>query len=220
MKRNDKPAGVKTTPDTPAPRTNETPRAAKRRGSADKGLWVSRTNPGQTPDTSSADLRPGSAPASASKPRRGTVASGNGGTARPPLHLVKGPPARQGAAQSEPPAPPAYLAGDSATAEDIDALWGDFLAMPALLTLDQVDQVERNGPAGLEAGRTRRAALLMLTKSGAELAALAGGRGSRESIEDVAACLEGYRENLAHLAELMELASARLRLALCEPAAA
>jgi hypothetical protein len=92
--------------------------------------------------------------------------------------------------------------------------------MPALLTLDQVDQVERNGPAGLEAGRTRRAALLMLTKSGAELAALAGGRGSRESIEDVAECLEAYRQNLAHLAELMELASARLRLALCEPAAA
>ena len=91
MKRDDKPAGVKTTPDTPAPRTNETPKAAERRGRTDKGLGVPRTNPGQTPDTSSADLRPGSAPASASKARRGTVASGSGGTARPPLHLVKGP---------------------------------------------------------------------------------------------------------------------------------
>ena len=122
MKRDDKPAGVKPTPDTPDTPDNQAPRSAKRREGADKGQGVPRTNPGQTPDTSSADLRPGSAPAFASKARRGTVASGNGGTARPPLHLVKGPPARQGAAQSEPPAPPTYPAGDSATAKDLYAL--------------------------------------------------------------------------------------------------
>ena len=166
MNRNDKPAGVKRNPGNPGTPDNLSPRSAERRGRTDKRLGVPRTNPGQTPDTSSADLRLGSAPASASKARRGTVASGNGGTARPPLHLVKGRPARQGAAQSEPPARPP--------------------TRPATHR-----RLKTSMPCGA-------------TKSG----------------EDVAACLEGYRENLAHLAELMELASARLRLALCEPAAA
>ena len=62
MRRDDKPAGVKPTPDTPDTPDNLAPRSAKRRGSADKGQGGPRTNPGQTPDTSSADFRQGSAP--------------------------------------------------------------------------------------------------------------------------------------------------------------
>lgn len=62
MKRDDKPAGVKPTPDTPDTPDNLAPRSAKRREGADKEQGVSRTNPGQTPDTSSADFRQDSAP--------------------------------------------------------------------------------------------------------------------------------------------------------------
>jgi hypothetical protein len=80
--------------------------------------------------------------------------------------------------------------------------------------------VERNGPAGQGPSRTRRAALALLTKSGAELAGLARDRQARRAVEDVAACLEDYRQSLAGLAELMDLAADRLSLALCEPVAA
>lgn len=85
-----------------------------------------------------------------------------------------------------------------------------FLATPAPLTLDQAGLVERNVPAELEAGRTRQAALLLLTKSGAELAAMANDRASRESVEDLAVRLDDYCHDLAHLLELMDLASLRL----------
>lgn len=59
------------------------------------------------------------------------MTSGNAGAARPPLHLVKDSLYRQVAARSESPAPPATPAEHSPTAENLDALWDDFLAMPA-----------------------------------------------------------------------------------------
>jgi hypothetical protein len=106
-----------------------------------------------------------------------------------------------------------------AHAKALDALWAEFLALPPHLTAEDVDAVERNGPAGLGPGRTRRAALALLTKSGAELAGLARDRQDRRAVEDVAAGLEDYRQSLAGLAELMDHAAERLALALCEPVA-
>jgi len=215
MNRNDKPAGVKVTPDTPAPRTEGPPKAAKGRGPSNKGLGGPRTNPGQTPDTPSAAFRQGSAPPSPSTAQRsgGTPAAG----LPPALEQAQAPQGR--AARSKPPAPPARPADvpAHAHAQALDALWAEFLALPPHLTAQDVEAVERNGPAGPGPGRTRRAALALLTKSGAELAGLARDRQARRAVEDVAACLEDYRQSLAGLAELMDLAADRLSLALCEP---
>ena len=108
MKRNDKPAGVKVTPDTPAPRTEETPKAAKGQGRSDKGLGGPRTNPGQTPDTPSAAFRQGSGLSSAAPVRH----SEDTQAAEWPPYLEPTQADRGGPARRTPPAPPATPAAD------------------------------------------------------------------------------------------------------------
>lgn len=97
---------------------------------------------------------------------------------------------------------------------ELKALWRDFLAMPARLSLDEVDSIERGGPFDDEAGVTRRCALLALTKSGAELARMARDPAYRETCEHIAASVQSYRECLAALVDLIWEAENRLRAAL------
>jgi hypothetical protein len=124
MNRNDKPAGVKATPDTPDTPDNETPKAAKGLGRSNKGLCVPRTNPGQTPDTPSAASRQGSAQPSSSPTPIGTeVSDGTTSTDRPPLRLVRNPLPTDSTAQRATPAPPATPAAHTSgrtTAQSLD----------------------------------------------------------------------------------------------------
>lgn len=93
-------------------------------------------------------------------------------------------------------------------------LWRGYLAMPARLTLDEVESIERGGPFDDEAGVTRRCALLALTKSGAELVKMARDPAYRETCEHIAASVQSYRESLAALVDLIEDAENRLCVAL------
>jgi hypothetical protein len=114
-------AGAAGTPDTPDTPDTDPLTFTGRRGSSDKGLCVSRTNPGHTPDTSPAALRPGSALLTAAAPHdrhlsdgrdrgpRGGGDRGGAGSGPPgPAALEPGrPPAGPAARRDTPPPGPA-----------------------------------------------------------------------------------------------------------------
>ena len=100
---------------------------------------------------------------------------------------------------------------------ELDALWQRFVESPAPLTLADVETIEQGGPFDRDSSRIRRAALALLTKSGGELVDIVRNPEGRSVAEEVGQALEGYREALAGLSELMTQAAERLNLALCEP---
>ena len=116
------------------------------------------------------------------------------------------------------PAKPSHGAGVP-DADALDSLWASFLETPAPLTRAQVETIEAHAAIGPDGHRTRRAALALLCKTGAELVDIVREREGRAALEDVAASLEDYREALRMLSELTETAAMRLALALCEPVA-
>ena len=116
------------------------------------------------------------------------------------------------------PAKPSLGAGVP-DADALDSLWATFLETPAQLTRAQVETIEAHAALGPDGHRTRRAALALLCKTGAELVEIVREREGRAALEDVASSLEDYREALRMLSELTETAAMRLALALCEPVA-
>lgn len=118
------------------------------------------------------------------------------------------------------PAEPTNGAGEGVPdTEFLDSLWATFLETPAPLTRAQVETIEAHAALGAGGHRTRRAALALLCKNGAELVEVVREREGRAALEDVAASLADYRKALDGLSELMEQAATRLAVALCEPVA-
>ncbi len=118
------------------------------------------------------------------------------------------------------PAEPPNGAGEGVPdAEFLDSLWATFLETPAPLTRAQVETIEAHAALGAGGHRTRRAALALLCKNGAELVGIVRERDGRAALEEVAASLADYRKALDGLSEMMEQAATRLAVALCEPVA-
>ncbi len=118
------------------------------------------------------------------------------------------------------PAEPPNGAGEGVPdAEFLDSLWATFLETPAPLTRAQVETIEAHAALGAGGHRTRRAALALLCKNGAELVGIVREREGRAALEEVAASLADYRKALDGLSEMMEQAATRLAVALCEPVA-
>ena len=103
-----------------------------------------------------------------------------------------------------------------ATDTELDALWQQFETSPALLTDDELSEIDEMMFA-TEGRRTVRAGLLMLTQSGREL--LDKMRGDPEMVEvysELAECAKDRATRLRGVADALDTASARLALALCD----
>jgi len=98
---------------------------------------------------------------------------------------------------------------------ELDALYEKFLQQPAQLTLQQMNNIERS--ISTADAEWRRLALASLTKSGSELKQRFGA--SREAAElaaELLAVAEDMGKRLHDIAAMLETASTRLMLSLCE----
>lgn len=99
---------------------------------------------------------------------------------------------------------------------ELDALWAAFLDAPALLSADKIDKVSRD-LFGKDTVRTVRATLLMLTKSGAELLEVMHSDEQMPNVfRELIACGKDHAKHLREVAEVIEAATGRLNLALCD----
>jgi hypothetical protein len=106
--------------------------------------------------------------------------------------------------------------GMPATDAEAEALWTEFLASPALMTMTDWEGA-RNVLFDTGGMRTVSATLLILTKSGQELVDLMHkGPDMVSAFDELAECAESRAESLRCTAEAMEAAAMRLRLALCD----
>jgi hypothetical protein len=103
----------------------------------------------------------------------------------------------------------------SSSNAELDALYDTFLQQPAQLTLEQMNLIERR----LCTGDTqwRQLALASLTKSGAELKQrFAATREAAQLAAELLTVADDMGKRLHQLAGMLETASTRLMLSLCE----
>jgi hypothetical protein len=101
--------------------------------------------------------------------------------------------------------------------EEDAALWAAFLASQAPFGLADAARADAN-LHGADARRTVRAALAIMTKSGAELAGSAEGDAGGDwgaAMRNLADCAGAHARTLRCAAEVLESAALRLHLALC-----
>jgi hypothetical protein len=100
---------------------------------------------------------------------------------------------------------------------ELDALYATFLQQPAQLTLRQMNSIEQS--ICTDDAEWRRLALASLTKSGSQLTQRFGA--SREAAQlaaELLAVAEDMGKRLHEIAAMLETASTRLMLSLCERA--
>jgi hypothetical protein len=104
------------------------------------------------------------------------------------------------------------------TPSDADALWAQFLAAPAVMTCDDLDTVTRD-TFGPDAVRTLRCSLVMLTRSGLDLVEMMHKDGEIAPIfRELTECATARAAALREVADLLDMAAVRLKLALCDDA--
>jgi hypothetical protein len=107
--------------------------------------------------------------------------------------------------------PSAHAASDA----ELDALYAKFLQQPAQLTLKQMNLIERRLCTG--DAQWRQLALASLTKSGVELKQrFAATREAAQLAAELLTVADDMGKRLHQLAGLLETASTRLMLSLCE----
>lgn len=98
---------------------------------------------------------------------------------------------------------------------ELDALYASFLQQPAQLTTEQMNALERRLCSA--DAEWRKLALASLTKSGAELKQrFAGSREAARLAAELLTVADDMGKRLHELAEMLETASTRLMLSLCE----
>lgn len=98
---------------------------------------------------------------------------------------------------------------------ELDALYARFLEQPAQLTAAQVDMLERR--LCTADAEWRRLALASLTKSGVQLKErFAGSRDAARLAAELLTVADDMGKRLHELAGMLETASTRLMLSLCE----
>jgi hypothetical protein len=100
--------------------------------------------------------------------------------------------------------------------DGLDALWSQFEECQPLLTTEELEEVSRMLFA-TEGIRTVRAGLTMLTVSGRKLLEVMHGDTEMVGVyEELAECLKDRAARLRSVADSLDTAQARLRLALCD----
>lgn len=104
----------------------------------------------------------------------------------------------------------------TAHADDFDALWKQFEECQPVLTLDELEETSQM-LFDADAVRTVRAGLAMLTKSGRELLGVMHSDPSLAGVfEELSDCIEDRVKRLRGVADALDGAQLRLRLALCD----
>lgn len=111
-------------------------------------------------------------------------------------------------------------ATDGPTTEELETLWRQFEESEPVLTIEQVELVDKN-MSDLGSRRTRRGGLAILTKSGAELLQMVhdGDESTIDAFRELRECLHDHVENVRAIAEALHTAATRLGMALCDAGA-
>jgi hypothetical protein len=100
---------------------------------------------------------------------------------------------------------------------DLEAIYQNFAAQPPQLTDEQMREIDARCE-GIGNRRSRRLALHVLRLPGTRLIDIAKSRGDALTFAETSLCIDEYAKHLRSLADLMDTASLRLQLSLCNRA--